>query len=64
VRARRRSRARDLAVAAWGARGEDKNLYPGWREWVEGLRRPGVGANSTTRGSGREGGMRGADLSG
>jgi hypothetical protein len=43
VRAHRRSRARDLAVAVWGARGEDGDPYPGWREWVEGLGRPGVG---------------------
>jgi hypothetical protein len=28
VRARRRSRARDLAMAAWGARGEDEDPYP------------------------------------
>jgi hypothetical protein len=43
VRARRRSRARDLAMAAWGARGEDEDPYLGWREWVEGLGRPGIG---------------------
>jgi hypothetical protein len=42
VRARRRSHARYLTVAAWGARGEDGDPYPGWREWVEGLGRPGV----------------------
>jgi hypothetical protein len=43
VRARRRSRAGDLAVVAWGARGEDGDPYPGWCEWVEGLERPGIG---------------------
>jgi hypothetical protein len=37
VRVHRRSRAQDLVVAAWGARGEDGDPYPGWREWVEGL---------------------------
>jgi hypothetical protein len=69
VWARRRSRARGLAVAAWGARGEDGDPNPGWREWVEGLGRRasakggGGGANSTTRGLGREGGERGANLS-
>jgi hypothetical protein len=50
----------DLTVAAWGARGEDGDPYPGWREWVEG---GGGGANSTTRGSGCKGGERGMDLS-
>jgi hypothetical protein len=43
VLARRHSHARDLAVAAWGARGEDGDPYPGCRQWVEGLGRPGVG---------------------
>jgi hypothetical protein len=43
VRARRHSRAQDLAVVAWGARVEDGGPYPEWREWVEGLERPGVG---------------------
>jgi hypothetical protein len=40
--ARRRSHARDLAMAAWGARGADGDPYPGWHEMVEGLGRPGV----------------------
>jgi hypothetical protein len=40
--ARRRSRARDLAVVAWGARGADGDPYPGWHKLVEGLGRPGV----------------------
>jgi hypothetical protein len=39
----------DLTVAAWGARGEDGDPYPGWREWVEGLRRPGVGEGRRRR---------------
>jgi hypothetical protein len=38
----RHSRARDLAVAAWGARGADGDPYPGWHKLVEGLGRPGV----------------------
>jgi hypothetical protein len=37
-----RSNARDLAVAAWGARGADGDPYPGWYELVEGLRWPRV----------------------
>jgi hypothetical protein len=49
VRARRRSRARDLIVAAWGARGEDGDTYLGWREWVEGLGRPDVGEGRRRR---------------
>jgi hypothetical protein len=49
VRARRRSRAQDLTVAAWGARGEDGDPYLGWREWVEGLGRPGVGEGRRRR---------------
>jgi hypothetical protein len=49
VRVHRRSRARDLAVATWGARGEDGDPYLGWREWVEGLRRPGVGEGTQWR---------------
>jgi hypothetical protein len=40
--ARRRSRARDLAVVVRGARGADGDPYPGWHEVVEGLGRPGV----------------------
>jgi hypothetical protein len=36
------SRAWDLTVVAWGARGADEDPYPGWHELVEGLRRPGV----------------------
>jgi hypothetical protein len=40
--ARRRSYARDLTVAAWGARGADVDPYPGWHELVEGLRWPSV----------------------
>jgi hypothetical protein len=49
VRACQCSRAWDLAVAAWGARGEDGNPYPGWREWVEGLGRSGVGEGTRRR---------------
>jgi hypothetical protein len=49
VRVRRRSRARDLAVAAWGARGEDGDPYPGWRECMEGLGRSGVGEGRRRR---------------
>jgi hypothetical protein len=41
--ARRRFHAQDLAVVAWGTRGEDGDPYPGWRDWVKGLERPGVG---------------------
>jgi hypothetical protein len=41
--ASRRSRARDLAVAARGARGEDGEPYPGWHEVAEGHGRPGNG---------------------
>jgi hypothetical protein len=37
-----RSRAWDLTVAAWGARGADGDPYPRWHELVEGLGRPGV----------------------
>jgi hypothetical protein len=40
---RRRSRARHLAVAARGARGEDGKPYPGLHEVVEGHGRPGDG---------------------
>jgi hypothetical protein len=49
VWARRCSRARDLVVAAWGARGEDGDPYPGWHEWVEGLGRPGDGEGTRWR---------------
>jgi hypothetical protein len=35
-----RSHARDHAVAAQGARGEDGEPYPGWHEAVEGHERP------------------------
>jgi hypothetical protein len=35
--------ARDLAVAAQGARGEDGEPYPGWHEAVEGHGRPSDG---------------------
>jgi hypothetical protein len=38
----RRSRARDLTVAVWGARGGDGDPYPGWHELVEGLGRLGI----------------------
>jgi hypothetical protein len=41
--ARRRSRARDLTVAARGARGEDGEPYPGWHEAAEGHGRSGEG---------------------
>jgi hypothetical protein len=41
--AHRCSRAWDLVVAAWGARGADGDPYPGWPELVEGLGRLGVG---------------------
>jgi hypothetical protein len=41
--ARRRSRAWDLAVAVWGARGEDGEPYPGWHEAAEGRGWPGDG---------------------
>jgi hypothetical protein len=70
VWARRRSRAWDLTVVAWGARGEDGDPYPGWHEWVEGLGRLGIGEGRQRQRSkhdgkrlGREGGERGADLS-
>jgi hypothetical protein len=49
VQARRRSRARDLAVAAWGARGADGDPYPRWHELVEGLGRPEVGEGRQRR---------------
>jgi hypothetical protein len=41
--ARRCSHARDLAVAARRARGEDGEPYSGWHEAAEGHRRPGNG---------------------
>jgi hypothetical protein len=41
--ARRHSRARDLAVAARGARGEDEEPYPVWHEEAEGHERLGDG---------------------
>jgi hypothetical protein len=41
--ARRRSRARDFAVAARGTRGEDEEPYLGWHEAAEGHRRLGDG---------------------
>jgi hypothetical protein len=43
ARAHRRSRARDLAVVARGAREGDRNPYPGWHEVAEGLEWLGVG---------------------
>jgi hypothetical protein len=43
AKARRRSRARDLAMVPWGAREGDGDPYPDWHEAAEGLRRPGVG---------------------
>jgi hypothetical protein len=69
VRVHQRSGARDLTVAAWGARGEDGDPYPGGASGRRGsdgrasAKGGGGGANSTTRGLGREGGERGADLS-
>jgi hypothetical protein len=36
------SRAQDLTVASWGARGADGDPYPGWHEVVEGLGRAGI----------------------
>jgi hypothetical protein len=42
ARAHRRSRVRDLAVVAWGAREGDGDPYPGWHEAVEGRKRQGV----------------------
>jgi hypothetical protein len=41
--ARRRSSAWDLTVAAWGARGDDGEPYPGWHEAAEGHGRSGNG---------------------
>jgi hypothetical protein len=41
--AHRCSRARDLTVAARGARGEDGEPYPSWHEAAEGNGRPGDG---------------------
>jgi hypothetical protein len=62
--ARQRSRARDLIVVAWGARGADGDPYPGWHELVEGLVLPGVGgASSTRRCSGHGGEERGVEMS-
>jgi hypothetical protein len=49
VRAHRRSGARDLAVAAGEARGEDGDRYPGWCEWAEGLGWPVVGEGRRRR---------------
>jgi hypothetical protein len=40
--ARRCSHARDLTMAAWGARGADGDPYPGRHELVEGLKWPGI----------------------
>jgi hypothetical protein len=57
VWAHRRSRAWDLAVAVWGARG-----WKGSDGWAS-VKGGGGGANSMTRGSGCEGGERGVDLS-
>jgi hypothetical protein len=69
VQVRQRSHARDLAVAAWGARGADGDPYPGWHELVEGsdgqksAKGGGGGASSMRRCSGREHDERGVEMS-
>jgi hypothetical protein len=69
VRARWCSHARDLAVAAWGARGADGDPYPGGMSWWRGsdgqasAKGGSDGASSTRRCSGREGEERGGEMS-
>jgi hypothetical protein len=69
VQARQRSRARDLAVAAWGARGADGVLTPGGTSWWRGSdgQKSGKGgsggASSMRRCSRREREERGAEMS-